>query len=472
MDTSTVWTHYMIFIGITWMICIPICIHYTIKFNTWKNATFIKKRHPFVVLLIIVSELLWIGVDRPLSLCRYACDYLEHHECYRYTNTVAAFAYAIISVTLMLCCVYRIWFIFYDVNWVEQTKSAKWKVLIISDTNQSWFIEHKKDYGNKHFILYKVLLPMWIIIASFFVLERMYYVIINDKFQMFATLIDSIIFISVISFGMFLLFCKTPALRDTFNIQKETRLLLIVLVFRVVGGIVIRYIFGAFIHNEFIIYLLRSYFFVLSGLCFILLQTLFVFRSLDIAHNTQLFAVSYRSVEIGSFSSSSQGKSMRLPDVLRNDEQIVLFIDHLMKEFNIECFISLVEFQRFQEYVMAVFEVSVEEVKTSITFYELCSSIPQYTTIVNREEQETETIVSAKRIAHKLFLKYIETGSAYEINISYRHRLTLEAMMCNYDAWMVMEVAPKDLISLFQQSKEEIFRYLEFSFSRFRHFKR
>eukprot|EP01083_Nonionella_stella_P188682 696024_1 len=509
MESKVVWMHYIIFMCVVWVIFIPICIYYTRKFLKWRGATFIQKRNPLVVFIVIVCELLWIGLDRPLSLCRYACEYLEYHQCYHYTNTASPFVYALTIVTLVLSFTYRVWFIYYDVNYIKQAEAAKWKVLIISDADQAWFIRHKVDYGNRHFILYKVLFPMWVAIASFFVIEHLYIIVLNPALDFLAALIDSIIIMTIVTFGVFLLFCKTPTLHDAFAIQKEIKLVLLVLVLRIVGAIGLKYLFGAFIHNAFIINLSRAYLFTSAGLVVILLQTLYVFKALRVDSEPRLYNETSMNISMHSLSARSpssqsgsappspmsNARKLNLVDLLADDAHVELFINHLMKEFNMEVWISFVEFVRFQEHMIELFNLNPDDYYT----YALCQSIPKATTIVNTsveaiaaqalkrsssnrfsgtytemdeknedESAQTTKIICGKSVARKLFVKYIQTGSEYEINISFDQRNQFEKMMTDYNEWLSMQHTPENLALLFKDISSELFKLLQYSFGRFK----
>ena len=117
------------------------------------------------------------------------------------------------------------------------------------------------------------------------------------------------------------------------------------------------------------------------------------------------------------------------------------FINHLSKEYSIECLLSLTEMIQFREYMIHKFyPKGFEADKLRI---KLASDIPKSFIVTNKRWDDKEK-------AYLLYTKYIRSGAELQINISAEERLKYDQMMGNYQEFMENgTIENMDLIKLF-----------------------
>ena len=77
----------------------------------------------------------------------------------------------------------------------------------------------------------------------------------------------------------------------------------------------------------------------------------------------------------------------------------------------------------------------------------------------------------ARLIAHELYKKYVAIGSEWEINISFQTRGDLTAKLHHLEPWMSTKnqgIQMWEMVMLFEDSKNEMYRLMRHSFARFR----
>ena len=189
--------------------------------------------------------------------------------------------------------------------------------------------------------------------------------------------------------------------------------------------------------------------------------------------------------------------TVSLAKILKNTEYFQLFMEHLMMEFSTEVIISFIEFQQFQQYMMSIHEFDGELGTMRDAFvaeyriYELNKEVPLSWIVYNSQDphgvndrlleelssklnedgdKSREYMVQlliVKNIAYKLYIKYLKSGSEFEINISAMAREEFEDMMDNYLEWIMLNQSSMDLLDLFQETKLEMLMLLDYSYLRF-----
>ena len=103
-------------------------------------------------------------------------------------------------------------------------------------------------------------------------------------------------------------------------------------------------------------------------------------------------------------------------------------MQHLVNEFSMECLISLIEFQQFKVHLIETFHI--QDVDVQIVGF--TDTVPKSDIVYSEEAETANVILSSFKIkAHKLYSKYIETGSEYEINIPGTMRIHLNDYMAH-----------------------------------------
>ena len=73
---------------------------------------------------------------------------------------------------------------------------------------------------------------------------------------------------------------------------------------------------------------------------------------------------------------------------------------------------------------------------------------------------------SFKETAHELYKKYVETGSAFEINISSRKRQKLKKQMGDKKVWMNVRILEDELMCIFDDTMRDNIELLKQSKNR------
>ena len=139
----------------------------------------------------------------------------------------------------------------------------------------------------------------------------------------------------------------------------------------------------------------------------------------------------------------TKSRTQRFKEILLNEEKFESFIHWMYREFSSEVILCFIEFVQFKHYLSKLIEEeSQEQIECTFRFYE---NIPKSSIIFNEKNKrnrnklgniEYDDIASEtkngsfqikvedrfdaehKYIAHKLYLKYIQTYAENEINIS------------------------------------------------------
>ena len=163
--------------------------------------------------------------------------------------------------------------------------------------------------------------------------------------------------------------------------------------------------------------------------------------------------------------------------VLSSESSIHAFMIHLSKEYSMELLLSYIEITQFQQYIAEQMEPS--QLKgAGIHLIVFPSNIPQSEIIECKEEftiqAESEMdrddifINNAKIKSHKLYNKYIKSGSEFEVNIPSEERYKLSNMLDKLDLLLSYNMNLVDLLLLFEECKQEMKVLQTFSLSRFK----
>merc|ERR1712154_454983 len=104
--------------------------------------------------------------------------------------------------------------------------------------------------------------------------------------------------------------------------------------------------------------------------------------------------------------------------------------------------------------------------------YELSETIPK-SSIVYQDEQESldeeqHFVYAVKLSSYEIYKKYVATGCELEINISSESRQYYVRKMQKEHVWMEYEIEMQDLIAIYDQVIDEMFKLMTHSFSRFK----
>eukprot|EP01084_Bolivina_argentea_P219499 372265_1 len=161
-------------------------------------------------------------------------------------------------------------------------------------------------------------------------------------------------------------------------------------------------------------------------------------------------------------SRSSSGLKPRLRNILQDNELFHSYMQHLIREFSMECLLAFVEFRQYKIHALQVFNIEDPATTMCVTFPK---SVPQSDIVYNDDTNVDKDSFKIK--CYKLFLKYIESNAEFEINISWQHRVALTQLMGDYDRWMSMNVTVMELYQMFDDPMREMYRLMNHARMRF-----
>ena len=148
-----------------------------------------------------------------------------------------------------------------------------------------------------------------------------------------------------------------------------------------------------------------------------------------------------------------------------------VYIIHLSREFSMKLLLAFVECMQFQKYVFTNIEIDGDVIASY-----LFNEVELYDDIIksdivysptNEFGKNDNDIAEYKRKATKLYEKYIEYGSEYEILITKSMRQNMSDVMSHLDWINDDEYNMNDVLKLFNECCIEIYRILLMGFGRF-----
>ena len=136
-----------------------------------------------------------------------------------------------------------------------------------------------------------------------------------------------------------------------------------------------------------------------------------------------------------------------------------------------ECLLSLIEINQYQQYVAKQMKLENENQDIQIEFeVDFPSNIPTSIIIetddkIDTLQRNSELIIKSK--AFKLYQKYIARDSAFEINVSGLMRDQLIDFLDNQRELNRMEMTMEQLLCVFDEVKGEMYHLLSISLNRF-----
>merc|ERR1712062_572860 len=120
---------------------------------------------------------------------------------------------------------------------------------------------------------------------------------------------------------------------------------------------------------------------------------------------------------------------------------------------------------QYQRYVISIFNLNPSE--HGVDLMEFPSSIP-ISEIIESEEDDIESLDvnehqmrRAKVKAHKLYHRYIEDESQFEINISWTERMRLKKLLSDLNILLSAKMSAIELLLLFEKSKTDMYGYMK-----------
>ena len=363
----------------------------------------------------------------------------------------------------------RYWLIYYDIKFSKCNLNLEWKQCISSNikvlSKEKWYIQHRSDYGNQSWLLKRLLIVPIISSLTTMTLALCWdFGILNQQLWHWPNLfvfITTMILILWLSRKLF-----NAKFDDNIHLYKEARMIsfawIISICLYAIASII------TFITKERVLWILflSTISGMVGGFVTTFVSTWWVVRQ-----------VQRMKRDDEQLSLHMQSSQLSLKEILKEKKSFKLYMKHLIKEFSMECLISLIEFIQFREHIIQVLDVDDAEVMDSVE-YRFPENVP-LSDIVHSRDDENDTLSDLenangnmrllKAKVYRLYCKYIEVGSAFEINLAYKTRSGFVQLMGDEQEWMDTNIDKLELIKIFDSCIYEMKKLLDSSKHRFKY---
>eukprot|EP01083_Nonionella_stella_P067686 179194_1 len=484
---------YIIYAGISMCIYVPLSCYGIRVYLRYYNHILLTKRYSKIALLngilLLVIIILGSAILVIVSLHR---------------NDIAIwFVHPVFSLVViqMYCFLLRTYLNYYDINYAIGMMNNKWQQIINHTSSSSnWFIQNKAKYGTmnywiKHLIV-AIIFTTMLFYSVFFVYmpgpSTMWHSIYYENVAAFIPASGGIVTIAVIRY-------KTWKLKfhDNIYFGEEIDRGIVGAIIGVVCNIVILsiiwFILPSFHLNLDLLYFGFStiLFVFMTVFCFwIYLFTIWVISKnakwLNLQTNFRSFTNLHEMIQYDNQDVQQMEHELSLNDVLLDKNGFQSLINDILKEYSLEIVLCQIEITQFQCLVLQ--HMNSDEVPNG-TIIQLAyprDVVPQSTIVYGDLPDECNSILlpykanDQKAIVYELKLrawliyqKYIQTGSAFEVNISSAMRYQFIAKMNDVHRWLEHDMDKNVnqhciyLLSVFRSIMNEQYKLLGYSFSRY-----
>eukprot|EP01084_Bolivina_argentea_P279832 478450_1 len=182
-----------------------------------------------------------------------------------------------------------------------------------------------------------------------------------------------------------------------------------------------------------------------------------------------------------------QNRKIKLSQILSHPKGFEMFVNHLTKEFACECLLSMCEMIQFQQSIYELlkdyyskcnnydenkkqFDEMNSHKKSTFFSINFPNNVPLSEIVYNgfSVDNNIDIITDYKIKAHKLYMKYMDYNSAFQINIPFKIRQNIGYKMRDYNSWIELKnVTMFDLLKLFDKTCAEMYKLMLSSYDRF-----
>ena len=417
------------------------------RFYANADNLIIKKRNYKFTIVHSVVGVVFLTFYSPLWLLSIS-DFDE--QITEISDILQAVLFPLVTYGFGMGIVIRYWLICFKFNLIESTQSAKWKNFINTSytDHNNWFIKNINTLGSLPYISKAAF--VYVIVCSLIFWFIKFYP--KSVYTSMAFTIFSFFTYLAILLPIIVMWKNTPSIHDHIFYLAECRIFIIICSIYMVFFLLIRVspMLGISDYARYSLTMLNGAvaYFALS-----LFQLQFPLHKLK---SKESF-IEKKSSELN--------EQILLRDIMSGSHTLNSFMDHIGKEFSIECALSFIEFTQFKRVIDRHLH---SEDSRIVNENELCilnnKEIPKSFIVYGDMqvlEQDgcvhsddgtagTDRVMSIKRAqstseeyadwnesteeeyglrAHLLFKKYIEKGSDLQINISFRDRIRLTEML-------------------------------------------
>eukprot|EP01084_Bolivina_argentea_P235828 396696_1 len=487
------------------IICLVLVVFFQKRFYDMSHYIQIQKRYSDILKYMGVFITAWFIYGFPLMSLDFAN--IKHSESTKEAITRANYAAAIpLTCGIFMTTTWRFWHIYYDLKYASSQKNSEWKYHLDPElADHNFWLLHKKTYGSAKWT--KKVAMMWYIVTVSIIIAAYEITLTTNYFWVAHTV--SFIGHSVATTAMLALAFKVPRYNDNFFVRNEMNTIVIQL------GIVTVFTFvvcitGIFLSHAMIVLsfcgsilfldmFLVSFWWIPKKILVHEIQ-LNVFKAArkrlnedSVASNTILSSKqnqkrsdknSNLNHHIGRLSGLKNHLKKKpghtLHDILCYDKTFKMFMQHLAKEFSMECLLCFVEIMQYKFLLVERFDIVNEDAITSDTKF--ADQYPLYNVVplssINRHAftqdlsfysryDSKDIINEAKNVCLELYRKYMEEASELEVNISYETRCRLKNLLGDEQFFIGFNIVPDELYCMFDDTATTMFRLMHASFSRF-----
>jgi len=446
MTTTAKQITFLVLIDLSALIGLPVSLYGIYKLYQYRHESFVIKRNkPILMIRLICLILFQLGfyiVGNFFVLCQEGLT----------LGMVGPEVIAFLLICLFGALLPSNWMRLYSNNLAIEISNNKWKNIITGIKSDNWFIKHKDTFGSWK----------WVTIFWMIVLVTIEALLIGFLYQMTESIANGNVTLTIVmmiscsilhttlTVILYIIIKKTPFLDDAFHISKEYRFhnkLLIAGIVLSFGSVVCICI--AIIAKLSII---EAAFDVCRWACFVYsnIGCLFIVSSTYWVINNNKNNIS-----------KNRGSFVSITDMLRNNDSLEMFAEHLVKEYNIELITSYIEFNQFISYLNEKCSIDLNGHKIAI----FSESIPKSQIVIQNNMDFSDDIIKDK--AFKLYYKYIMDSSLYQINIPHQQIKEFDNYFGCPQRLMNANISPNDICSLYIACAKEMKHLLNESFSRF-----
>eukprot|EP01084_Bolivina_argentea_P043133 79483_1 len=464
-------------------IYLPLLIYYGIQYYKYRSQPVLKKRYASITIIELIIICIGIVTGSIMNI------FILKDSLSAWTRSIRLCIAAIAIIMTVSCWILRFWMLYFGMKWHLAIMNQKWICIINANaTNSNWFILNKNTFGNVKWCAYRMLL--WIIFGSIITIAEQ--IIFNAHTNY---LPDSVVFVLYalwfVFYGglplivLFVIYFHLPLFQDNFYISKELKL--IVRVFLIGGFLaaiaVLCSIFLAVfkvnnpMHDMESLLMAGIFSADTSATIIMMISTYWVLTNvntiIDKGNKNKKKSVSKNVNTDHLLSISLQDmncvESNELKHIFNCKELFEIYIDFMSKDLCMELILAFIEIIQLQQWIVTNnIEFDAKRFKDSlfesVIFYEEMID----SSIVYHEGNNDDNMLKIIKIkSNKLFYKYIEYGSQYEIILKNTTREQIIDIMSHLD-WIDDDtVNVNHIINAFDQCCTDIFATLIAAFGRF-----
>eukprot|EP01083_Nonionella_stella_P078728 215602_1 len=439
-----------------------------------QEMTFIKRRANLVVAFSLCSiYVLLIGYPSGM-LVHWGFEFMSTDN--RSTtyiildmlHLIDIFIYYLAAVFILL----RYWMIYYDIQFSKCCLNLEWKHCISKSKEalhkDKWHIQHRNTLGNVSFMTRIAIVGISCVSLLSMALHASYTLFGLYHVDLAPFISSAVVLTGFV--GLIIIWHKMPFFVDKIYLYKEFRILAFfwISVTIVYGSSTI---VGRFTNN-----LIFNFF---GHFCAVFMQFIVSFVS-------TFWVLKYIIKTDAEMVPSCDDT---LDEIFSDENRLNLFMQHLISEFSMECLLSVIEFQQYKyAAIKALNSMKMSDLDTALVACALISEpleledidgpppqdydtvflqshVPLSDIVFKHFEMYHDTTIEFKIKAFKLYKKYIEPRSRFEINICSKTRQKLTEHMQYYDEWVNANgsITDRELINIFDRANSEMLLFLNYS---------